>query len=120
MKAVASCDHLWAQAPARAFFAHGATSRDALFVAQEVQNDTTAKWPRGLQVEFGEGRGGGASSAARWVRRRSAGRGGGYPAPDKLLVDVFELAEFTPNGSQNRSKWLPRLDDVRTGLLAVL
>jgi site-specific DNA recombinase len=31
--------------------------------------------------------------------------------PDKLLVEVFELAEFAPaGGSQDRTRWLPGLD----------
>jgi chaperonin cofactor prefoldin len=30
--------------------------------------------------------------------------------PDKLALEVFELAEFTP-GSQNRNGWLPKADE---------
>lgn len=33
---------------------------------------------------------------------------------DRLVIEVFELPEFTTAGSQNRSNWLPVVDAVRT------
>ena len=33
---------------------------------------------------------------------------------DKLLINVFELAEFTPAGSQDRPNWLLVVDAIRT------